>query len=111
MVKKRQQLVNVVCERPLVLTLHLKLKISQSNLKISKSLMALFSSFLLASWTFDGDMQKLWIFIAAFLYIFVIMAYLKINAHQKNVTAPMFAVFKGIITVFPQIVSAETILF
>ena len=73
--------------------------------------MDLFSSFLLASWTFDGKMPKYWIFIAALLYIFVIMVYLKVHAHQKNVTAPMFAVFKGIITVFPHIVSAETILF
>ena len=62
--------------------------------------MDLFSSFLLASWTFDGvdgDMPKYWIFIAGFLYIFVIMVYLKVHASQKNVTAPMFAVFKGII--------------
>jgi hypothetical protein len=37
------------------------------------------------------------VFIAAFLYIVVIMVYLKIHASQKNITAPMFAVFKGII--------------
>ena len=61
----------------------------------SKSLMDLFSSFLLASWTFDGDLPKYWIFIAAFLYIFVIMGYLKVQASKKKVPAPMFAVFKG----------------
>ena len=42
-------------------------------------------------------MQKMWIFIAGFLYIFVIMVYLKIQASKKEVEAPMFAVFKGIV--------------
>ena len=64
---------------------------------MSKSLIGLFSSFLLASWTFDGKMPKYWIFIAAFLYIFVIMVYLKVHASNKKVEAPMFAVFKGIV--------------
>jgi len=54
-------------------------------------------SFLLASWTFDekDSMQKLWIFMAGFLYIFVIMVYLKVHASNKKVDAPMSAVFKG----------------
>ena len=61
--------------------------------------MVLFYSFLLASWTFDvqDGMQKMWIFIAGFLYIFVIMVYLKVHASNKKVEAPMFAVFKGIV--------------
>ena len=62
--------------------------------------MDLFSSFLLASWTFDGvdgDMPKYWIFIAGFLYIFVIMVYLKVHSSRRKVEAPMFAVLRGIV--------------
>ena len=51
----------------------------------------------MASWTFDvdGGMQKLWIFMAGFLYIFVIMVYLKVQSYKKKVNAPIAAVFKG----------------
>ena len=44
----------------------------------------------------DG-MQKMWIFIAGFLYIFVIMGYLRVQASNKKVEAPMFAVLRGIV--------------
>jgi len=67
------------------------------SLSIDTLFRSVLISFLLASWTFDmkDGMQKMWIFIAGFLYIFVIMGYLKVQASNKKVEAPMFAVLRG----------------